>query len=114
MTMNIHDVSFGQIYDQSLQPQRCTNLVATENTGDRLLFQSVPHGVLDPAYRVLNFASSFLVPAFDLKFGVTGDLACSFFHCAFGLLDRSLDAILVHRIVFHSFGAMRSPMSGGR
>jgi hypothetical protein len=52
--------------------------------GARLLFQSVPHGVLDPPDRVLNFASSFLVPAFDLKFGVTGDLAYSFFHRAFG------------------------------
>src|ERR1700685_4213247 len=82
--------------------------------GARLLFQSVPNGVLDPTDRVLNFASSFLVPAFDLEFGVTGDLAYSFFYGAFGLLDRSLDAILVHRIVLHSFGAMPSPMSGGR
>jgi hypothetical protein len=58
--------SFGQLYDQSLQPQRWTNL------------------------------------------------AYSFFYGAFGLLDRSLDAILFHRIVLHSFGAMPSPMSGGR
>ena len=97
-----------------LTPLRVLSFAVLVGGGARLLFQSVPHGVLDPAYRVLNFACSFLVPAFDLKFGVTGDLAYSFFHRAFGLLDRPLDAILVHRIVLHSFGAMPSPMSGGR
>ena len=64
--------------------------------GRRLLRQSVPQGVLDASDRVLNFASSFFVPTLDLKLGVTGGLAHSFFHGAFGLFDGSFDAIFVH------------------
>jgi hypothetical protein len=63
--------------------------------GLRRLF---PYGladcVLDPANRVLNFTGGFFIPALDLKLGVARGFADSFLHRAFGLLDRSLDAIL--------------------
>jgi hypothetical protein len=62
----------------------------------RLLLQSFPQGVLDASDCVLNFASRFFVPTLDLKLGVTGGLAHSFFHSAFGLFDGSFDAIFVH------------------
>ena len=61
----------------------------------RLLLQSVPQGVLDPADRVLNFAGSYFVPTLDIKLGVTRGLAHSFFHSALGLFDGSFDAISV-------------------
>jgi hypothetical protein len=62
----------------------------------RLLIQSVPQGVLDASDRVLDFAGSFFVPTLDLKLGVTGGLAHSFFRSAFGLFDGSFDTIFVH------------------
>jgi hypothetical protein len=57
----------------------------------RLLLQSV----LDSADSVLNFAGSSFISALDLKLGVAGGFAYSFFHSAFGPLDRSFDAIFV-------------------
>ena len=65
--------------------------------GLRRLF---PYGladcVLDPANRVLNFTGGFFIPTLDLKLGVARGFANSFLHRAFGLLDRSLDAIFIH------------------
>ncbi len=65
----------------------------------RLLLQSLSQSVFDSADCVLNLASGLFIPALDLKFGVAGDFADSFLHRAFGLLDRSLDAIFVHALI---------------
>jgi hypothetical protein len=78
--------------------KRETNLIQVRALSRRLLLRSVPQSVLDSADCVLNFAGSFFIPALDFKHGVTGGLAYSFFHSAFGLLDRSLDAIFVPAI----------------
>jgi hypothetical protein len=72
------------------------NLVHRLDAPRGLFLQGFSQSVLDPADGVLNFSGSFFIPALDLEFGVTGGFAYSFLHRAFGLLDRSLDAILVH------------------
>jgi hypothetical protein len=94
---HIHDcASFGQTFGNLTAPT-CGRIWCSLARGLRGLFlQSVPQGVLDASDRVLNFAGSLFVPTLDLKLGVTGGLAYSFFHSAFGLFDGSFDAIFVH------------------
>src|SRR3569833_2646226 len=53
--------------------------------------------VLEPADGVLIFVGVLLCFAFGFGLGVARHLAGDFLHLAFGLLDRTFDAILVHR-----------------
>jgi ABC-type nitrate/sulfonate/bicarbonate transport system permease component len=52
--------------------------------------------VLETADGALHFAFDLLRSAIGLKLGVAGSLACGLFCAANGLLERALDAILVH------------------
>src|SRR3569832_163907 len=68
-----------------------------DEPGGSVVVERLARLVLEPADGVLNLAGALLRRAFGVGLGVARHLAGDFLHLAFGLLDRTFDAILVHR-----------------
>ena len=78
------------------QPGECQHDGAKDEAHDARYELNVAQSIFCTADRALNLALGLIQHAFGLKFRVTGYFTGSFFHCAFGLIGRAVDAFIIH------------------
>src|SRR5215469_6370686 len=84
-----------------------------------LVFVQFVFGIADLVFRVADrtfrLAFQLVVLAFGLKLGIVKDAAGRFLRRALGLVERSLDAILIHLVLLASLAnRTREPWSSSR